>query len=61
MSSRRVEIAALEDEWEALYDRDWSDGLPVVPPTEARALRMLEGTTRSPTRSWPSCHWTSPT
>ena len=32
MSSRRVEIAALEDEWEALYDRDWSDGLPVVPP-----------------------------
>ncbi|HAI65882.1 MAG TPA: thioredoxin, partial [Acidimicrobiaceae bacterium] len=33
MSSRRVEIAALEDEWEALYDRDWSDGLPVVPPT----------------------------
>ena len=48
MSSRRVEIAALEDEWEALYDRDWSDGLPVVPPTEARVLRMLEGTTRAP-------------
>jgi len=47
MRSRRVEIAALEDEWEALYDRDWSDGLPVVPPTEARVLRMLEGTTRA--------------
>jgi len=33
---------------EALFDRGWTDGLPVVPPTEARVLRMLEGTTRSP-------------
>ena len=48
MTSRRIEIAALEDDWEAMYDRDWSDGLPVVPPTEARVLRMLEGTTRHP-------------
>src|SRR6478609_10049417 len=31
---------------EALFDRGWTDGLPVVPPTEARVLRMLEGTTR---------------
>jgi hypothetical protein len=48
LTSRRVEIAALEDDWEAMYDRDWSDGLPVVPPTEARVLRMLEGTDRAP-------------
>lgn len=48
MNSRRVEIATLEDEWEAMYERDWSDGLPVVPPTEARVLRILEGTTRAP-------------
>lgn len=48
MRSRRVEIAALEDEWEAMWDRGWSDGLPVVPPTEIRVMRMLEGTTRSP-------------
>ena len=33
---------------EALFERGWSDGLPVVPPTEARVLRMLEGTTRDP-------------
>ena len=33
---------------EALFDRGWTDGLPVVPPTEARVLRMLEGTTRAP-------------
>ena len=32
---------------EALYDRGWTDGLPLVPPTEARVLRMLEGTSRT--------------
>lgn len=48
LRARRVEIASLEDEVEACFDRGWSDGLPVVPPTEARVLRMLSGTTRSP-------------
>ncbi len=46
--SRRVELAALEDEMEMAFDRGWSDGLPVVPPTEARVLRMLDGTSRDP-------------
>lgn len=44
--SRRVEFAAAEDEVEAMYDRGWSDGLPIVAPTEARVARMLTGTTR---------------
>ena len=48
LRSRRVELAVLEDEWEAMWDRGWSDGLPAVPPTEERVLRMLEGTTRDP-------------
>jgi hypothetical protein len=48
LRSRRIELAALEDEIEALFERGWTDGLPVVPPTEARVLRMLEGTTRAP-------------
>lgn len=48
LHSRRVEIASLEDDIEAMYDRGWSDGLPVVPPTEVRVMRMLEGTTRAP-------------
>lgn len=48
LGSRRVEIAALEDDMEAMFDRGWTDGLPVVPPTEARVLRMLEGTDRAP-------------
>ncbi len=46
LRSRRVEIAELEDEAEAMFDRGWTDGLPVVPPTESRVLRMLSGTAR---------------
>lgn len=48
LAARRVEVAELEDDFEAMFDRGWSDGLPLVPPTPARVLRMLEGTTRSP-------------
>ncbi|HMC42764.1 MAG TPA: thioredoxin family protein [Acidimicrobiales bacterium] len=48
LRSRRVELGGLEDEAEAMFARGWTDGLPVVTPTEARVLRMLEGTTRPP-------------
>jgi len=48
LHSRRIELAELEDEAEAFFDRGWSDGLPVVAPTEVRVLRMLGGTTRQP-------------
>ncbi|MCB1645528.1 MAG: hypothetical protein KDI36_08750 [Pseudomonadales bacterium] len=48
LHARRIDIADEEDEAEACFDRGWSDGLPVVPPTELRVLRMLNGTTRSP-------------
>jgi len=48
LASRRVEIASLEDEQEAYFSRGWTDGLPIVPPTEKRVLAMLEGTTRAP-------------
>ncbi len=48
LQARRVVLADLEDDIEACYERGWSDGLPLVPPTEARVLRMLEGTSRDP-------------
>jgi hypothetical protein len=48
LASRRVELADLEDDVEAMYDRGWTDGLPTVPPTEERVLRMLAGTSRAP-------------
>ncbi len=47
LQSRRVELARLEDPFEAAFDRGWTDGLPVVPPTEARVMAMLEGSSRS--------------
>ena len=31
-----------------LAERDWSDGIPVVPPTPAAVERMLQGTRRQP-------------
>jgi hypothetical protein len=46
--ARPIEIGAGEDEFEAMYDRGWSDGFPLVPPTQERVLRMLAGTTRDP-------------
>ncbi|MEO6956424.1 MAG: thioredoxin, partial [Antricoccus sp.] len=48
LHSRHVELAEREDEFEALFQRGWTDGLPVVPPTPERVLRMLTGTTRDP-------------
>jgi hypothetical protein len=48
LRSRRVEFGELEDELEAMWDRGWSDGLPLVPPTEVRVLAMLRGSTRKP-------------
>jgi thiol-disulfide isomerase/thioredoxin len=48
LASRHVELAELEDDVEAMYDRGWTDGLPVVPPTEERVRRMLAGTDRAP-------------
>jgi len=48
LSARRIEVAPLEDDIEACFDRGWSDGLPVVPPTQARVYRMLQGTKRAP-------------
>ncbi len=49
LQSRRVELAPAEDELEACFDRGWTDGLPVIPPTPERVLRMLTGSNRAAT------------
>jgi hypothetical protein len=48
LRSRRIRLGEDEDEHEAMFARGWSDGLPLVPPTEERVLRMLDGTSRDP-------------
>jgi hypothetical protein len=47
LRARQVELAALEDPHEACFERGWTDGLPVVPPTPERVVRMLQGTRRA--------------
>jgi thiol-disulfide isomerase/thioredoxin len=46
--SRQIRLGGWDDDIEACFERGWSDGLPVVPPTDVRILRMLQGTPRRP-------------
>lgn len=48
LASRAIEVDEMEDPIEVAFDRGWSDGLPIVPPTDLRIARMLVGTTRKP-------------
>lgn len=48
LHARRIDIATAEDEFEAMFIRGFTDGLPVVPPTPERVMRMLSGTSRAP-------------
>ena len=48
LAARTIDVHAPEDEHELCFSRGWSDGLPVVPPTPVRVLRMLRGTARDP-------------
>ena len=48
LASRRIPLGMSEDPIEAMFGRGWSDGLPLVPPTEERVEAMLAGTTRDP-------------
>jgi hypothetical protein len=47
-NARQVQVSESQDIMEACFERGWSDGLPVVPPTPLRVMRMLGGTDRSP-------------
>lgn len=44
--ARRIDVGSLDDEFEFMFDQGFSDGLPVIPPTPERVVRMLAGTTR---------------
>lgn len=48
LAARLVEVSPLEDPMEVCFERGWSDGLPVIPPTDERIIRMLSGTDRDP-------------
>ena len=45
--SKRIDAPDSLEEIDALYyQRGWTDGLPIIPPTEERVAQMLTGTTR---------------
>lgn len=46
LRARRIEIGDRDDPFEFMFDQGLTDGLPVIPPTPERVLRMLEGTRR---------------
>lgn len=46
LQARAIELAEAEDIMEACFERGWTDGLPVVPPTPLRVMRMLNGSDR---------------
>jgi hypothetical protein len=47
LRARRIEIAESDDPFEFMFDQGLTDGLPVIPPTPERVLRMLSGTRRN--------------
>lgn len=48
LRARRLELGSADDEFEFMFDQGFSDGLPLVPPSPERVLRMLEGCSRDP-------------
>ena len=48
LSSRKIEFGEHDDAMELCFQRGWTDGLPVTPPTDRRVLQMLSGTARRP-------------
>lgn len=48
LAARKIEHSENADPVEVCFERGWSDGLPVTPPTDERVLRMLKGTARKP-------------
>lgn len=40
-TSRQLALSEEEDSIESCFERGWTDGLPVVPPTPLRVIRML--------------------
>jgi len=42
LKARELHLGELEDPLEAMFDRGFSDGLPLIPPTPERVVEMLE-------------------
>ena len=48
LTSKRWEVESFQEAIELYYRRGWTDGLPVVPPTEDRVMQFLENCGHAP-------------
>jgi hypothetical protein len=48
LAARKIEYPEGADPAEVCFQRGWTDGLPVTPPTDERVIAMLKGTRRRP-------------
>ena len=48
LTSQRFKVQSLDEAMELCYAKGWSDGLPVVPPTEAAVRAMLDAAKLAP-------------
>src|SRR5215475_11404396 len=48
LTSKRLSVRDEADAVELAYDKGWSDGLPIVPPTEGRVRTMLDAARLEP-------------
>jgi thiol-disulfide isomerase/thioredoxin len=48
LRARQIDLGADEDPFEFMFERGLTDGLPVIPPTPERVIRMLAATRRDP-------------
>ncbi len=48
LAARKIDYPESADSVEVCFERGWTDGLPVTPPTDERVIAMLKGTTRRP-------------
>lgn len=49
MTAKRIEVPdSLDEFYELAYEKGWTDGFPIIPPTEDRVGRMTEGAERDP-------------
>jgi len=48
LTSRRHTVDDLADAIDLAFERGWTDGLPVIPPTEARVRAMLDAAALAP-------------
>jgi hypothetical protein len=48
LTSQRFQVQDLADAMDVCFEKGWTDGLPVIPPTEARVRAMLEAARLEP-------------